>query len=404
MSRKESIWLICKYASPDKYFFGTRHFYLAEEWVKNGFDVTIFTSNSSHLTDDLPKFKANYLIEFIEGIRTIWINLPRFKNPSSIIRIFSWILFEAKIFWFDKKQIPKPKIIIVSSLSILSIISGYYYSKKYQARFILEIRDIWPLSIIHLGGYSKINPFIFFLSWLEAFGYRNADVIIGTMPNLEEHVRNVEPNYKMCYCIPQGIKREFLDLADPLPVGYVDMTFTKGTFKIGYAGTINKNNPIEILLDVVNLIPANLNVEVYILGKGTMLNYYKKKYSDCKQIKFVSPIPKRQVATFLKHMDVCFDSIDSEIAKYGLSRNKWIDYMNSGKPIICSYSGFPSMINEAMCGSFTRFGDKEDLQNEIMKYMQMSKEDRCAIGYRGKQFLIQNRLFETLAVKYQNFF
>jgi len=30
------IWYISKYASPVKYFFGTRHFYLAEEWVRLG--------------------------------------------------------------------------------------------------------------------------------------------------------------------------------------------------------------------------------------------------------------------------------------------------------------------------------------------------------------------------------
>ena len=63
------IWYISKYASPQKYFFGTRHFYLAEEWVKKEHEVCVFTSNSSHLTDQLPVFndkkdKACYLFSF----------------------------------------------------------------------------------------------------------------------------------------------------------------------------------------------------------------------------------------------------------------------------------------------------------------------------------------------------
>ena len=75
----KSIWLISKYASPDKYFFGTRHFYFAEEWVKNGYEVTIFTSNASHLTDKLPMFSGSRMIEEIQGVRTVWLKKGNFK-------------------------------------------------------------------------------------------------------------------------------------------------------------------------------------------------------------------------------------------------------------------------------------------------------------------------------------
>lgn len=404
MSEKKCIWLICKYASPEKYFFGTRHFYLSEEWVKNGFDVTIFTSNSSHLSNKLPDFKEKVFIEFINGVRTIWFKLPKAKSSSSIKRILSWIIFEYKLLLFRKKQIPKPNVVIASSLSILSIISGYYLAKKHNAKFILEIRDIWPLSAIHLGGFSKRNPFIWVLQKLECFGYRNADVIIGTMPNLIEHVQNVEPNFKRCICIPQGIKMEFLTTIEPLPNEYKESVFSKGTFKIVYAGTINRNNPIKILLEVVNDFPESENIEVYILGTGSMLASYKAEFSKNKRIKFIEPIPKKHVVAFLNEVDLCFDSIDSEISKYGLSRNKWIDYMNSGNPIVCSYSGFQSMINEANCGSFTPFGDKEALTKEIFRYKKLGEDERFAIKERSRRFLLENRLFSKLALDYQTCF
>jgi glycosyltransferase involved in cell wall biosynthesis len=242
------------------------------------------------------------------------------------------------------------------------------------------------------------------LGKLEKFGYRKADLIVGTMPNLIEHVQEVEPNFKACVCIPQGIKEELLNGVEPLNEQYSAETFTPHTFKVAYAGTINPNNPIEVLLEAVSKMPEEEQIEAYILGSGSMLETYKEKYAFCNRIKFIPPIPKKQVKAFLQQTDLCFDSIDSEIARFGLSRNKWIDYMNAGKPIVCSYSGYQSMINEAQCGSFVPFGDVELLATEILSLKRMSVDKRTEMGLRARDFLRKNRLFERLALQYQNYF
>lgn len=78
--------------------------------------------------------------------------------------------------------------------------------------------------------------------------------------------------------------------------------------------------------------------------------------------------------------------------------------MNSGNPIVCSYSGFQSMINEANCGSFTPFGDKEALIKEIFRYKKLDKQERLAIRERSRRFLLENRLFSKLALDYQTCF
>jgi len=242
------------------------------------------------------------------------------------------------------------------------------------------------------------------LGKVEKFGYRKADVIVGTMPNLIEHVQEVEPNFKSCIFIPQGIKEEHLQNSEPLDEKYISETFNTNTFKIAYAGTINHNNPIEVLLTSISILPAEEKIEAYILGSGSMLEYYQEKYAFCDRIKFLSTIPKKQVKAFLQQTDLCFDSVDSEIARFGLSRNKWIDYMNAGKPIICSYSGYQSMINESDSGSFVEFGDVELLVKEIYKYKSMSKEDRNLMGERARSYLKKNRLFPILSRQYEAIF
>lgn len=401
---KGNIWIICKYASPDKYFFGTRHFYLAKEWSKEGYDVTIFTSNSSHLTDRLPKFKGKKKIEYIHKVRAIWLNTIDVKKSNSISRILSWLHFEWQFFTLSKASIPKPDVIIVSSLSILSIISGLFYSKKFKTKFILEIRDIWPLSAIELGKFSKYNFFILFLSFIENLGYKYADYIVGTMPNLKEHIENkLKREVTNCLCIPQGINLEFYH-KKTYQKHNINHILPENKFIIAYAGTLNRNNPIDILLQVAKELEAESKLFFLILGDGDQKKRLMDEYDCLTNVKFTGKVEKTQVNAILKNVSLCFDAIDSQIAKFGISRNKWIDYMYAARPIICSYSGFKSMINEAHCGSFVPFGDIEGLKNEILKYMNLPNSEIELIGKNGREFLLKNRTFDKLANDYAKLF
>lgn len=396
-----NIWYISKYATPSKYFFGTRHFYLAEEWVKNGNDVTIITSNSSHLSSNLPKFKTPTFVEYINGIRTIWINTYKNVNSSGITRIISWFDFDLKLLIFSKKNLSIPDVIIISSLSLTTIIPAWVLSKKYNTKLVFEIRDIWPLSIMVLANYSKYNPFILFLSWLEKFGYKKSNLIVGTMPNLIEHVRiNCNINTK-CICIPQGISINFYNNEQAeLDPDYIIQHIPNDKFIICYAGTININNPLDTFIEAAEILKNNKHIHFIILGNGNLKNYYMDVTKKLSNISFPPTINKNQVNAFLKKIDLCYDSFDSKLAKFGLSRNKWIDYMFASKPIICSYDGYQSMINEADCGTFVKFNDSHDLAKKIKSYSYLSKENLEKIGNRGKKYLLENRTFENLSKKY----
>jgi len=395
------IWYISKYATPQKYFFGTRHFYLAKEWVKTGNDVYIFTSNSSHLTDKLPVFKGNYFYEEINKIGTYWLNTFKVSkgSSSSFKRIVSWFHFEWQFFFLNKKKILKPDVIIVSSLSLLTVINGYLSSKKYKCKFVFEVRDIWPLSLMELGKYSSSNPLILFLSWIEKLGYKKADLIVGTMPNLVEHVENCIGKTNKCYTIPQGYSPDFYLNQDVLDSEYIEKYIPKDSFVIAYAGTINSNNPIDVLIDSARILKSEF-ISFLIVGDGNKKSALIEKSKDLPNVLFAPTIPKNKVNHLLSFVDVCFDSFASDLAKYGLSRNKWIDYMYARKPIICSYSGHQSMISESDSGSFVEYNNSELLAEEILKYARMDAMELAEKGKRAHKYIVNNRSFEKLASDY----
>ena len=59
--------------------------------------------------------------------------------------------------------------------------------------------------------------------------------------------------------------------------------------------------------------------------------------------------------------------------------------MSSSKPVLGSYSGYPSMINEAGCGYFIPSEDVSLLVKKIKEIASMNENQRIAIGKKRKK-------------------
>ena len=74
--------------------------------------------------------------------------------------------------------------------------------------------------------------------------------------------------------------------------------------------------------------------------------------------------------------------------------------MMSGKPVLASYSGYQSMINEANSGFFTPSEDSVALSNKLESIYLLNKSDLKKVGLRGKEWLIKYRNWDVIASDY----
>lgn len=401
---KKTIWYISKYASPVRYGFGTRHFFLGKEFAKLGHTAVVIASDSNHLAR-IPVPESRYRHEVIDDVDTWWIRTIKYKGASSFRRILSWLDFEWKLLRMDKKELPRPDVIIASSLSLFTILSAYWLKKKYGCKLIFEIRDIWPLTIIEEGGFSPWNPFVKVLAWVERFGYMRSDVIVGTMPNLSEHVEGVTGRKRNCQCVPFGYDPALYSNMAALPDGYEEAYIPKVKFLVGYAGTIGRTNALDTLIECAFEMKDNPHVHFLLVGDGDLLEQYKARTASLPNITFAPKVKKEQVQSVLRYCDILYFAVeDSKVWRYGLSLNKLIDYMMAGKPIIASYNGYPSMLNEAQCGVFVPAKDVAALVAAFQKYAALSKDQLAIVGQRGKDWLVEHRPYAEVAREYCELF
>lgn len=404
---KGNILLICQYASPLKYGFGTRHYYFAKHWQDAGYDVTIVASDYHHFIHTPPPVNGNYTVEEVDGIRTVWIKGFRFRNPNGMGRVYGWLVFLFKLCRMPLNLFPKPDYILVSSLSLLPVVYASRLKRKVKAkRFILEIRDIWPQTFIDINKGSSFHPLVWFLGWFERFGYKKADTIVGTMPNLAEHIKTVIRTDFDCHCIPQGIDPEFMSNYETVDDEFIESYFPQGKFIVGYAGTLGISNALSTFIEAARILEKSKPEIVFMLiGDGHKKQELKELAADLTNVIFVPKVQKNKVQSLLKYCNLLYDSVmDVKIYQYGLSRNKWMDYMYSEKPLIISFSGYPSLVNEAECGFFVKSEDERELAEKIAELSEMSQDELTAIGKRGRDYLLKNRTFEKLAYEYSQLF
>jgi hypothetical protein len=391
------IWYISKYARPNKFGMATRHFSLSKEFVRKNHETVVITSDSQP-KGNFPKFKHVYNELNFNEVKTIFIRTIKFNSANSFRRIISWIDFELKLLFLNKNLLPRPDVIIISSLSLFTILTGIYFRYIYKSKLVLEIRDIWPKTIIDIGGFSPNNLFVKTLAWIEKIGYNNYDVLISTLPNFQRHVQEVLKTEKKAYFIPQGYDLEYLSGGGELPDAYINQYIPNNKFIIGYAGAIGNSNALETFFETAIEMKSNEDVHFLVLGWGDKLEHFKQITLELNNISFLPKVEKNQVQSIIKNCNILYDSVKRiDLYRFGLSRNKWIDYMYAGKPLIVSYSGYKSMINEARCGSFIEAENVVALKEKILEFKNLNPNELIEMGMRGQQWLLKNRSYSKLA-------
>lgn len=397
------IWYISKYVAPPVgKAAGARAYMILREFGHRGEKVVLITSDSNQLSP-VPKLDSRSLLQQVDGMQVLWLRTFKYSVAKSWRRIWSWVDFEYQLLRAPLSELPRPDVIVVSSLSLLTVLSGVLLRKRFEARLVFEVRDIWPLTLVEEGGFGRKNPFVLLLGMIERYGYRIADAVVGTMPNLGEHVRKVLGRPRNVHCIPMGLDEDAYSRPEPLPERYAELYFPSGKFIVAHVGTIGITNALDAFVKCARMMKDDASIHFVMVGDGDLRERYMRQCADLPNIGFAPKVGKDAVQSVLALCDlVYFSTFDSEVWRYGQSLNKVIDYMYSGTPVVASYSGYPSMINEAGCGSFVPAGDVQALRDEIRRYADMDSDALKNMGARGREWLLQHRTFDRLASDYAN--
>jgi colanic acid biosynthesis glycosyl transferase WcaI len=179
------ILFITHYFPPEVNAPASRTHEHCREWVKAGHQVTVITGVPNHPRGALFEgFENRWLQrEVVDGIDVIrtWMYLS--PNEGFARRIANYVLFAVTATLASLRAGPAD-VVVATSPQFFCGLAGMVVSRLRRRPFVLEVRDLWPESIVQLGQ-MKPGPMLTLLEWIETVLYRSAAGIVvntGTFP------------------------------------------------------------------------------------------------------------------------------------------------------------------------------------------------------------------------------
>jgi glycosyltransferase involved in cell wall biosynthesis len=358
---------------------GTRHYELARYLTGRGHQVTVITSAVSYLTGKKrtapPKSEDGEL-------RILSAYTYPALHRSFVHRVVSFVSFMLSSFSLGMR-VKKVDLVWGTSPPIFQGLTAWAIARLKRVPFLFEVRDLWPAFAIGVGVLR--NPLLIRASlWLECFLYRHADLLLVNSPGFIEHVRR--GGARRIELVPNGADPAMFD---PAASGedFRRLHHLQGRFVVLYAGAHGMSNDLSVALQAAALLPQSSPVTVVLLGDGKEKPALLAQARELglKNVLFIPPAPKQEMAQALAAADACLAILKPVELYKTVYPNKVFDYMAAGKAVILAIDGvIREVVEEAGAGVFSPPGDPQALAQAMLDLA--SQPETCkAMGSRGRQ-------------------
>ena len=407
-----NILLINHYAGSPEMGMEFRPYYFAREWIKMGHRVDIIAGDYSHLRSINPEVRKDFQESVIDGIHYHWIRTGEYEG-NGVKRALTMARFVSKL-WIHAGKIVRrldPDVVITSSTYPIDTYAGQRIRKKSKKkiRLIHEVHDMWPATLIEVGGMSKKNPFVIVMQIGENSAYRNSDNVVSLPPLAKDYMIEHGMAAEKFVEIPNGIVEEDWENPMPLPDEHekiLNDLRKEEKFIIGYFGGHALSNALEVLLSCAEK-SGDSSIHFVLVGDGVKKPdlIAEANAKRLKNITFLPPINKKAIPSLCEKFDlIYFGSKASPLYRFGIAMNKMIDGFMAGKPMVCAITTPESPISKYDCGIMVDSEDVEGSLEAIKKIKDMDVASLENLKERAIKTAVNVYSYKILAQRFAGLF
>ena len=239
----------------------------ARAWVALGHKVTIVTCAPNHPDGKLYPGFRNRLFDrqMIDGIEIIRIWTWLAANQGFTFRTLSYISYFVSVA-LQAWRLPKADIVLSSSPQFFCGLAGALLQRRNRP-WVLEIRDLWPESIIAVGAMRR-SLLTRLLEGMERFAYRRADLVVSVTDSFVGHIAPSRPG-KPIAVIKNGVDLSQFTLADEQEIADFRAAHgLEGKFIAGYVGTHGMAHGLDTMLEAAEALRDTPDVALLMVGTG----------------------------------------------------------------------------------------------------------------------------------------
>lgn len=382
--------------------------------MARGHEVTIFAAGFDHGIGREARLRTGelYRTQWFDGVRYAWLRTYPYRGNSwrRQVNMLSYLVVAVVV----QARFTAPDTVIGSTVHPFAALGGWLVARFRGARFLFEVRDLWPQTLVDLGALRVGSPGERLLRMIEAFLVRRASVVITLLPGMRDYLVERGLPAKHVVYIPNGVDLAAFD-APPTEaekesesvsrsLDAIRVMRSTGRIVVGYVGAFGRVNHVEVIIRAAAIAEARSpgRVGLVLIGDGPEKSRLERCAASNQAISFGPSVPKRYVPIILHALDAgVVHATATPVYRYGISFNKLFEYMAASRPVVFACTSSYDPITSAGAGISIRPDDPEGLAGAFLHLADMAPEMHLRMGAAGRAYVDaehdMDRLGEVLA-------
>ena len=337
----------------------------------NFFEGYGWKSDDFEIVNGIPVYRANLFSRRNGGALRLFLNYFSFALLASLkLRKIKGS--------FDAIFVYEPSPITVG-------IPAIFAKKRFKAPIYFWAQDLWPESLVAVGGVR--NKFILgFFNSLTKWIYNHSKKVLIQSNGFREYILNQGISNDKILFYPNPTEGFYKPLQE---VKEYQEFFKKENFNIIFAGNIGEAQSFITIIEAISNI-KELPIKVIVLGDGrykeTAIGLIKDKGLES-HFNFLGSFPPTEMPKFFSHSDALLVSLKKDKIFSLTIPAKIQSYLACGKPIIASIDGEGAkIVSDAKCGVTSPAEDSIALSNIIKELIALDKSTLIEMGNNGRAY------------------
>ena len=296
--------------------------------------------------------------------------------------------------------LPKFDVVISTSPQFFNGLAGYFVSRIKRAPWLLEIRDLWPESILAVGAI-KNRAIIGFLEYLERFAYRKANAIVPVTQAFKIHIVNLGVAEEKVSVIRNGVNLALFETV-PKNTTLANEWGLNDKFVAAYVGTHGMAHGLDTILAAAERLRNNPEIVFLMVGDGSERARLTQAVNDRQLTNVVMQRqqPKAMMPEIWSITDVSLVLLKRLDLFKTVIPSKIFESMAMSVPIVLGVEGeVKGIIEQAQTGLCIEPESADQLANALLEL----KEDRALytqLSARGRPYVSSEFDRKVLADQY----
>lgn len=373
-------------------------------WVQDGHDVTVITGVPNHPRGVVFDGYENRWIqeETIDGIRVIRTWMYVTPNSGFAKRVLNYLGF-ALTAVLASFRAERPDVVIATSPQFFVGVAGAIVAKWKRRPFVLEIRDLWPKSIVELGQLSP-GPILSALEALEKWLYRSAAGVVVNTRTFREHVRERGVPDDRIELIYNGIDPALFKPRPPNRALLADHGLD-GYFTVAYVGTLGLAHGLTLLIDVAERMKERRAVRFVLIGDGADRAKLEDEIArrGLDNVVMLGLQPRDAMPDWIASIDLLLVMLRDLPVFETVIPSKIFEFLAQERPVVLAARGEIRRMMEEAQGALVIDPEDEDQMVAAIERVMDEPEEARRLAEAGRRWVDEDFIRDDLARRMARF-